>query len=335
LKSISLSDAATIVGGVLSGPIKETPDHLITGVNTLSDASADEASFLSNKRYKGELDSTAAAAVLLSSDQDAPENLGVILVKDPYLAFAKLQRFFHPRAKATGQRHASAVIDATSQLAADVDVGPNAVIGAGVSIGAGTIIAAGCVVGDNTEIGSACTLNANSVVAHNCILGNKVILQPGAIIGADGFGYAWAGDQFLKIPQVGRVILGDDVEVGANATVDRGAIGDTVIERGVKLDNMVQIAHNVHVGAYTVMASQVGISGSTKVGKGCQFGGQSGSAGHLEIGDGCKLAGQSGVIGDLEAGGVYAGTPAIPHRLWLKASALMIKLPKIWKAQQK
>jgi len=335
LKSISLSDVATIVGGVLSGPVKETPDHLITGVNTLADASANEASFLSNKRYKGELDSTSAAVVLLSSDQETPEGLGVIRVKDPYLAFAKLQRFFHPRAKAEGQRHASAVIDASAQVATDVDVGPNAVIGAGASIGAATIIGAGCVIGENTQIGSACTLNANSVVAHNCTLGNKVILQPGAIVGADGFGYAWAGDRFLKIPQVGRVIIGDDVEIGANATVDRGAIGDTVVEQGVKLDNLVQIAHNVHVGAYTVMASQVGISGSTKIGKGCQFGGQSGSAGHLEIGDGCKLAGQSGVIGDLEAGGVYAGTPAIPHRLWLKASALMIKLPKIWKAQKK
>jgi len=335
VKSISLSDAVTIVGGVLSGPVKERSDHLITGINTLADATVSEISFLSNKRYKGELETTSAVAVLLPVGQAAPENMGAIHVKDPYLAFAKLQRFFHPRVKAEGQRHASAVIDATAQLATDVDVGPNAVIGAGATIGSGTIIAAGCVIGENTQIGSACTLNANSVVAHDCILGDGVILQPGAIIGADGFGFAWAGDKYLKIPQAGRVVLEDDVEIGANATVDRGAIGDTVIERGVKLDNLVQIAHNVRVGAYTVMAGQAGVSGSAKIGKGCQVGGQSGIAGHLVIGDGVKLAGKSGVLSDLASGGTYAGSPAMPHRMWLKVSAVMMKLPEMLKKQQK
>lgn len=335
MKSITLAEAAGIVGGELGGPARELSEHTISGVNTLADASASEISFLANQRYKGELESTGAAAVLLSENQPVPDSLPVIHVRDPYLAFAKLQRFFYPRSIAKGVRHASAVIDATAQLADDVDVGANAVIGANVVIGAGTIIGPGVVIGDNARIGSICVFGANSVVEHDCILGNSVRLQPGAVVGADGFGYAWSGERFLKIPQVGRVVIGDDVELGANTTIDRGAIGDTVIECGVKLDNMVQIAHNVHVGAFTVMASQVGISGSTKIGKGCQFGGQSGSAGHLEIGDGCKLAGKSGVIGDLEAGGVYAGTPAIPHRMWLKISALMMKLPEMWKAQQK
>ncbi|ATX82336.1 UDP-3-O-[3-hydroxymyristoyl] glucosamine N-acyltransferase [Mariprofundus ferrinatatus] len=335
MKSITLGEVAGIVGGKLGGPACEKPELRITGVNTLADAGEGEVSFLANQRYKSELESTSAAAVLISDAAAAPDGLGSIIVDDPYLAFAKLQRFFYPRAIASGQRHASAVIDGSAKLADDVDVGPLAVIGANVTIGSGTIVGPGCVIGENSRIGSICILHANSVIAHNCVLGNEVILQPGATVGADGFGYAWAGKRFLKIPQVGRVIIEDDVEIGANATVDRGAIGDTVIERGVKLDNMVQIAHNVRVGAYTVMASQVGISGSTKIGKGCQFGGQSGTAGHLVIGDGCKLAGQSGVIGDLDAGGVYAGTPAIPHRLWLKVSALMMKLPDMWKAQQK
>jgi len=163
-------------------------------------------------------------------------------------------------------------------------------------------------------------------------VGDEVYLQSGAVIGSDGFGYAWNGQKHLKIPQVGRVILEDDVEIGANTCIDRGAIGDTVIGRGVKLDNQIQIAHNVHVGAYSVMASQVGISGSTVIGQGCQFGGQAGLAGHLYVGDGVKLAAKSGVMSDLEAGGTYAGAPAMPHRMWLKVSALTMKLPEIWKA---
>lgn len=335
MKSITISEAADLVCGTLDGSIAERPDHQISGVNTLADAGGSEISFLANKRYKSELEKTSAYAVLLPDGQEAPDGVGVIRVEDPYLAFARLQRVFYPQPVSSGERHSSAVIDESAQLSDDVEVRANAVIGAGASIGAGTIIGAGCVVGANVKIGCHCILNANSVVVDLCELGNNVILQPGATVGADGFGYAWTGDGYLKIPQAGRVILHDDVEIGANATVDRGAIGDTVLEKGVKLDNLVQIAHNVHVGAYTVMASQVGISGSTKIGKGCQFGGQAGVAGHLEVGDGCKLAGKSGVLGDLEAGGVYAGAPAVPHRLWLKISALMMKLPDIWKAQQK
>ena len=334
MKSITIAEAASIVGGELSELAENSADLQISGINTLADAAEDELTFLANQRYRDQLESTRAAAVILSNAQKAPETLAVIRVEDPYLAFAMLQRYFYPQLQATGQRHPSAVIDETAQLADDVDVGPNAVIAANTTIGSGTIIAAGCVIGKDVQIGERCILNANSVVAFNCILGDDVILQPGATIGADGFGYAWAGDKFLKIPQAGRVILEDDVEVGANATVDRGAIGDTVIERGVKLDNLVQIAHNVRVGAYTVMASQAGVSGSTTIGKGCQFGGQSGVAGHLVIGDGCKLAGKSGVLGDLAPGGIYAGSPAMPHRMWLKVSALMMKLPELMKKQQ-
>lgn len=335
MKSITIAEVIDIVGGELAGSVVDTPDHLISGVNSLADAGGNEVSFLANKRYKGQLETTAAAAVFLAANQSAPDGLGIIRVDDPYLAFAKLQRHFYPLPSGTGKQHVSAVIDESATLAENVDVGPNAVIGANANIGSGTIIGPGCVVGENVQIGKLCILNANSVVAYDCILGDDVILQAGATIGADGFGYAWDGTKFLKIPQVGRVILEDDVEVGANASVDRGAIGDTVLERGVKLDNLVQIAHNVRVGAFSVMASQVGISGSTVIGKGCQLGGQSGVAGHLVVGDGCKLAGKSGVLGDLEAGGVYAGSPAMPHRMWLKVSALMMKLPEILKAQQK
>ena len=325
---ISLLEAADLVEGVVEGG----SDCNVAGINTLARAGEAEISFLANRRYKDDLLTTRAAAVLLGAADEAPEGCRVIRVRDPYLAFAKLQRYFHPERVSSGKRHASAIIDATASLADDVDVGANAVIEAQASVGAGSIIGVGCVIGEGVQIGRNCLLHANAVVEAGCVLKDGVILQAGAVIGSDGFGYAWSGQGYLKIPQVGRVILEEDVEIGANSCVDRGAIGDTVIERGVKLDNLVQIGHNVRVGAFTVMASQVGISGSTTIGKGCQIGGQVGMAGHLKVGDGCRLAGRTAVIGDLEAGGVYAGNPAMPHRLWLRVSAIVSKLPELWKA---
>ncbi len=335
MNSISLVEIADRLGGNLENAGDHPDRTRITGVNTLKDASASEISFLSNKRYRQALPQTGAAAVLLSPREQVPEGCTVIRVADPYLAFAQMQRFFYTQPESRGARHASAVIDPSAQLSSDVDVGANAVIAAHVQIGKGSVIGAGCVVGEGVCIGERALLHANAVVERGCILGNDVILQPGCIIGSDGFGYAWSGTNHLKIPQVGRAILEDDVEIGANSCIDRGAIGDTVIERGVKLDNQIQIAHNVRVGAYSVMASQVGISGSTTVGKGCQFGGQAGLAGHISIGDGVKLAAKSGVMSDLEAGGVYAGAPVMPHRLWLKVSALTARLPELWKMVRK
>ncbi|RLL52891.1 UDP-3-O-(3-hydroxymyristoyl)glucosamine N-acyltransferase [Mariprofundus sp. EBB-1] len=333
-KTLSLAEVVDLVQGQLDGCAEETKNILVTGINTLRDSGDHDVTFLANKRYQNDLKTTKAAAVLVAQNAKVDEHLCLIRVKDPYFAFACLQRLFHPGRIASGKRHASAVIDDSAILADNVDVAAGAIIGASSRIGEGTRIGAGCVIGEGVQIGTDCLLHPKSVIADHCLLGNEVILQSGAIIGSDGFGYAWSGTQHLKIPQVGRVILEDDVEIGANTCIDRGAIGDTVIERGVKLDNQIQIAHNVRIGAYSVMASQVGISGSTHVGSGCQFGGQAGLAGHINIGDGVKLAAKSGVMSDLEAGGIYAGAPAMPHRLWLKVSALTAKLPEIWKAQR-
>jgi len=327
---LTIAEAVAIVGGSLEGRSIDASCK-VSGVNTLKNATEREIAFLSNQHYKGDLAGTAAAAVLLDAGSPHDDSCSVIKVDDPYLAFARLQRHFYPAPTGSGQCHESAVIAADASLDADVDVGPRAVVGQGVEIGAGSIIGPGCVLGAGAVIGQRCILHANAVVMNGCVLGNDVILQPGAVIGSDGFGYAWTGDSYLKIPQAGRVIIEDDVEIGANTCIDRGAIGDTVIERGVKLDNLVQIAHNVRVGAFTVMASQAGVSGSSEVGKGCQLGGQVGVAGHLKIGDGCRLAGQTGVMSDLKAGGVYAGSPAMPHRMWLRVSAIMLKLPDLWK----
>lgn len=324
---MSLGEAARLVSGTLQHGREE---DVICGVNTLAGSDASQASFLANRKYAGDFETSAAGVILLAEGTLPDTQRPVIRVSDPYLAFALLQRHFHPDVQASGERHQSAVIDPSAVLAADVDVGAQAVIGARVRIAAGSRIAAGCVVEDEAQIGENCLLHARAVIGAGCVLGNGVIIQSGAVIGSDGFGYAWSGREHLKIPQVGRVVLEDGVEIGANSCIDRGAIGDTIIRTGVKLDNLIQIGHNADIGAFSIMASQVGISGSTTVGQGCQFGGQVGTAGHIKIGDGCKIAAKSGVAGDLQAGGTYAGIPVMPHRVWLKVSALLPRLPGLW-----
>ncbi|MDX8392044.1 MAG: UDP-3-O-(3-hydroxymyristoyl)glucosamine N-acyltransferase [Mariprofundaceae bacterium] len=308
------------------------PDVRISSVESLGHAGPEHASFLANKKYTPAFADSKAGVILIDEKTFPETTRPVIRVGDPYLAFAHLQRYFHPQPVASGKRHPTATIDASAKLADDVDVGAMAVIGANVCIASGSRIGAACVIEEKVRIGKECVLHARAVIAESCVLGERVILQPGVIIGSDGFGYAWSGSEHLKIPQAGCVVLQNDVEIGANTCIDRGAIGDTVIEQGVKLDNLIQIGHNVKVGAFSIMASQVGISGSTTLGQGCQLGGQIGAAGHIHIGDGCKIAAKSGVMSDLEAGGTYAGIPVMPHRVWLKVSAILPRLPDLWKS---
>ncbi|MDQ6951091.1 MAG: UDP-3-O-(3-hydroxymyristoyl)glucosamine N-acyltransferase [Mariprofundales bacterium] len=324
---MTLADLLGIIGGDLQQGVDISMNFV--GCNTLEQAVGDEVSFLANRKYRRQLAHTQAGLVLVADDLDAAESDAPLLrVADPYLAFAKLQRHFHPQTQATGQRHPSAVIAASACLADDVDVDARCVIGANVSIGAGSRIGAGCIIEQGVTIGAHCLLHAGVIVAHHCVLADAVALQAGAVIGSDGFGYAWDGCDHIKIPQVGRVVLERGVEVGANSCIDRGVLGDTVVGAGSKIDNLVQIGHNVTIGQRVIVVSQVGISGSTSIGNGCQIGGQAGIAGHLKIGDGARVAAKSGVIGNLEAGKTYAGYPAIPHRLWLRIHALLKKLPK-------
>ncbi|MDT8375824.1 MAG: UDP-3-O-(3-hydroxymyristoyl)glucosamine N-acyltransferase [Mariprofundaceae bacterium] len=326
---MNIKELAELLGGQFNGSDASIE---IKGVNTLHNATGSEASFLANMKYRDDLRNCRAAVILVASDfpDDHARGMALIRVADPYLAFARLQRHFHPLPRSSGKRHPTAVIDPTASLADDVDVGPHVVIEENVTVSSGTIIHAGSVIEKGVSIGQSCMIHARAVVSFGSVLGDRVTLQSGAVIGSDGFGYAWSGKEHMKIPQTGRVVLEDDVEVGANSSIDRGTLGDTVVRRGVKLDNLIQLGHNVEIGPYTVMASQVGISGSTKIGAGCQIGGQAGVAGHLVIGDGVKLAAKSGVLGNLDAGGTYAGFPAIPHRTWLKISALTARLPEIW-----
>jgi UDP-3-O-[3-hydroxymyristoyl] glucosamine N-acyltransferase len=309
---------------------------------TLAGAKAGQVSFLANKRYRRDLQHTQASVVLVdhatyTAWQNDVLSCPALLVScaDPHLAFAFTQQFFHPFPTSTGICHPSAIIHPDAVLLDNVEVGAMAVIGAGTHIGEGCIIGAGVVIGSDCTLQEDCLIHARAVIADGCLLGRRVILQSGAVIGSDGFGYAWDGQAHVKIPQTGRVILHDDVEIGANACIDRGAVEDTVIHNHVKIDNLVQLGHNVEVGAMTVIVSQAGVAGSSSIGQGCQIGGQSGIAGHLHIADGCKIAGQSGVIGDLNTTGTYGGTPAITHRAWLRGIALVNRLPELFKKRAK
>jgi len=326
-----------LVGGELVAGVNQ--QHLdqqdFIGCNALDRAGSNEISFLANRKYRHAVASSRAGLVLVAEKEKLDGCTTALLrVPDPYLAFALLQRHFFPQLQVSGQRHASAVIDASAVVADDVDIAARCVVGADVTIGSGSRLDIGVVVEDGAVVGSECHLHSNAVVSHGCRLGDRVTLQAGTIIGSDGFGYAWDGSSHLKIPQVGAVVLEDDVEVGANSCIDRGALGDTVICAGTKIDNLVQIGHNVTIGARSIVVSQVGISGSTTIGRGCQLGGQVGLAGHLNIGDGVRLAAKSGVIGDIAAGQTYAGLPAMPHRAWLKLNAKLRRLVSDHTAKQ-
>ena len=331
---ISLADIASFLAGDL---VCDDDTLQVNGVQTLAKATSEQASFLGNMKYKAELEQTKAALVLIAPNTKLPDHhsFAVIRLADPYVGFAKLQRYFHPDPTSTGVVHASASVDESVALASDVQIDANVSVAANVSIGEGSIIGAGCVLEEGVQVGENCLLHPRVTLAKGTVLGHRVIIQSGAVLGSDGFGFAWTGNEFLKIPQVGCVIIEDDVEIGANTCIDRGAIENTVIKKGSKLDNLIQIGHNVEIGMHTVMAGQVGISGSTVIGKGCQFGGQSGVAGHLTITDGAIVGAKAGVIGNIDKPGMVSGFPAVPHRQWLRASGMFDRLPEIWKKIRK
>jgi UDP-3-O-[3-hydroxymyristoyl] glucosamine N-acyltransferase len=332
--SLTLSQAAELVSGSI---VRGDANQSIHGVQTLAHAAQQQASFLSNMKYKADLQTTKAGLVLLSDKIQAPEqtSFAVIQLKDPYVGFTLLQRHFHPQPQSTGVIHASAAVADSANIAANVQIDANVSIGEDVCIGQGSTIGAGCVLEDGVSVGKDCLLHPRVTLAKGTQLGDRVIIQSGAVLGSDGFGFAWTGDAFLKIPQVGRVIIEDDVEIGANTCIDRGAIDDTVIKTGAKLDNLIQIAHGVEIGYHSVIAGQAGVAGSTVIGNGCQMGAQSGVAGHLKLTDGTIVGAKAGVIGDIKEKGMVSGFPAVPHRQWLRASGMFDRLPEIWKKIRK
>lgn len=300
----------------------------ISDVASIEDAAPGTITFLADPRYTRHLATTRAAAIIVGRNA-AEGPLPALLADHPYLAFVDAIRLFHPSPRPAPGIHPSAVIAASAQLGDGASVGPHAVIGERVRIGARAVVGPNVTIYDDVTIGDDFAAYAGVVVREGVRIGHRVMLHAGAIIGSDGFGFVPLPTGHRKIPQVGIVELHDDVEIGANATVDRAQLGATVIAQGVKIDNLVQIAHGCQVGALSLFAAQVGLGGSTRVGRGVMLGGQVGAAGHLRIGDGVQAAAQSGIDNDLAAGQVYGGTPAIEIRKWRRAMSVVKQLSDV------
>ena len=303
------------------------PDARFIDVLALDAAGPDHVSFLDNKRYLDQFSKSRAGACLVHPDHAgrAPDGMALLLCQDPYHAYARVAAAFYPTLNTRGLTPGSALIDDTATIAKGCDIAPSVVIGANASIGENTCIGAGTVVGAGVVMGRDCCIGSNVTLAYS-LLGDRVVLHAGARIGEDGFGFAPGQYKHLKIPQLGRVIIEDDVEIGANTTIDRGSGPDTVVGAGTKIDNLVQIAHNVTLGQNCFVAAQVGISGSTKIGDFVFFGGQAGLAGHLHIGDGARIGAKSGVMSDVEIGVTVGGFPARPLKEWLRGIAVLRRI---------
>ena len=304
----------------------------IEGIGSLDKATSGQITFLTDRRYRDRLERTRASAVLLRSDDKDFCKLPMLVGDNPYLAFAVLSQLFWRRPSPQPGVHPSAVVAADARLGKGVVVGPGAVVAAGVEIGAGCVIGANCNVGEACTLGENCRLSANVTLEHDVHLGNEVLIHPGVVVGADGFGFAEDRGAWVKILQHGRVVIGDRVEIGANTTIDRGAIDDTVIEEGVKIDNQVQIAHNVRIGAHTAIAGCTGIAGSTTIGRYCRIGGAAGIGDHITICDKVTIAGMASVNASIREPGFYASSPPLePYRDWLKNSARFKRLDSVAK----
>lgn len=302
----------------------------IKGLAGIEEAGPEDITFLSNPRYRPRLKTTRAGAIFLAPGMDAPSGCSVLRTDDPYLAFTRIIPHYYERPRQAPGIHPSAVVDASARLGKDLAVGPNVVIEGDAEIGDRTEIGSNTTIHRGARIGSDCVIHSNAVVREYVRLGDRVILQNGAVIGADGFGFAPTRDrQYVKMIQAGTVILEDDVEVGANATVDRATVGATVIGRGTKLDNLVQVGHGCAIGENTVIAAQGGLAGSTKVGARVMMGGQVALGGNGTIGDDVMIAGRTGVIGSVPDGARIAGFPQMAIELWRKVAASIVYLPDV------
>ncbi|MGK7294530.1 MAG: UDP-3-O-(3-hydroxymyristoyl)glucosamine N-acyltransferase [Candidatus Wenzhouxiangella sp. M2_3B_020] len=325
---VSLDRIARWLGGEIVGD----RDTRIDGVSPLGEAGPGRISFLANPAYRGRLASTDASAVILSpaAVDDCP--VAALVVEDPYVAWARLLERWFPPADPVPGIHASAVVADDAEIDAGAQVGPNAVVGARARIGSGAVVGPGCIVGEDVELGDGARLVGRVHVAGGARLGKRVLVHPGAVIGADGFGLAMVDGAWRKVPQIGSVRIGDDCEIGANTTIDRGALGDTVLGRDVRLDNQVQVAHNVHIGDHTAIAGCTGIAGSTRIGRYCMIAGASGIGGHLEICDRVVITAMSTVVDSiLEPGSYGSGIPARPMRTWQRTLVRLAQLDRLFR----
>lgn len=323
MKNLTVSRLAKELGIELIG----LGDGIVDGVGTLEYATSTQLSFLANPSYRAKLTSTHAAAVILSP-QDAANCSRPALVSDnPYAAWAKALQFLYPQTTAPAGIADTATIDSSAVIDPSASVGHNCIVGANCVIGAGVQIGPQCVLEDTVEIGAHTRLVANVFIGQSCRLGQRVLIHPGVVIGADGFGLAMEQGHWQKVPQLGVVVIGNDCEVGANTTIDRGALGDTVLSDDVRIDNQVQIAHNVFIGAHTAIAGCVGIAGSTHIGSYCMIAGASGIGGHLHITDKVVITAMSTVVSSIHEPGIYgSGIPAQPHQRWKR---ILVRLGKL------
>jgi UDP-3-O-[3-hydroxymyristoyl] glucosamine N-acyltransferase len=324
---------AKMIAGILNGTVEGDPETKLNTVARIEEGRPGALSFLSNPKYEPYLYSTAASAVLVKNDFVPAKEVTATLIRvdDPYQALARLLAFYEQARPAKKGIHPSAVIDAGASLGADLFIGACAVISENAVIGDGCSLHPQVFIGENVKIGKNCTLHPGVKVYRDCVIGNDCIIHAGAVIGADGFGFAPVSEaNFMKIPQIGNVIIEDNVEIGSNTCVDRATMGSTVIQKGVKLDNLIQVGHNVEIGENTVIAAQSGLAGSTKVGRNCMFGGQVGLAGHLSIADGCKIGAQSGIMSTVsEENSILLGYPATDSKQFLKSVVYIRKLPEM------
>ncbi len=323
------SEIARLVGGTFEG----AHDPEITGVAAIDRAAPHELSFVAHPKYAAYLERANAGALLISDALVAGNDTALprIVVTDVHRALAQVLGHFHPETRPEPGVHPTAIMGNGVQLAQDVIVEPYVVIGANTRIGRGVWIGAHSVVGDDCEFADAVRLHAHVTVYSKVNIGARTIIHSGTRLGSDGFGYTFVNGRHEKVPQVGGVQIGEDVEIGANCTIDRGSVGPTEIGNGVKIDNLVHVGHNVRIGDLSILVAQVGISGSTVLGKGVTLAGQSGLPGHLHIGDGATIAAKSAPFGDVPAGEVYTGFPARPHREFLRAQGALLKLHELLK----
>ncbi len=323
---ISLHELAERTGATVAGD----GAVLVSHVATLESAGPGAITFLANLKYRSQLAGTRAAAVIVDPGMAGQTALPKLLSATPYAVYAKVATILHPAGPAIPGTHPTAVVDPRARVAPSASVGPHAVVGAGAVVGERARIGAGSIVGADTAIGDDAVLHANVTIYDRCIVGPRSIVHSGAVVGADGFGMAEENGRWLKIPQIGRVVIGADVEIGANTTIDRGAIDDTVIENDVKLDNQIQVGHNCRIGAHTAIAGCVGIAGSTRIGKNCRIGGAAMIAGHIVICDGVVISGASQILRSIRVPGEYTGAyPAMPHAQWRRLLAVTRRLPEL------
>jgi len=329
--AFTLAELAARVGGEVQGD----GALRVEGVGPLEEAGPSQLSFFSNKKYRKAFEASRAGAVVVDAGTEVPAGRTVLRAPSAYLAFAKISTLFHPPREALPEVSPLAAVHPTAHVDPSAQVMPLACVGPGARVGARSIVFPGAHVGEEARVGEDCVVYHNVVIRERCVVGNRVILQPGCVIGSDGFGFALdlegdgRGPRHYKVPQVGVVVVEDDVEIGANACVDRATLGTTRVGRGAKIDNLVQIAHNVEVGPLSIIAAQVGIAGSAKLGMGVVVWGQAGVVGHVSIGDRAEILAQAGVGEDLEPGARVAGSPSTPDVQWARNSSVFNKLTEM------